>query len=280
VAHDSADVWAHPELFLLDAAGRPEIVAGVPPDYYSETGQLWGYPLYRWDRMEQDGFAWWIGRLSAALALADLIRIDHFRGFAAAWAVPAAEVTAVNGRWLPGPGEKLFAALRGKLSGLPLVAEDLGTITKDVRELLASLGIPGMKVLQFAFSDPDSEHLPHNHVRNGVAYTSTHDNDTARGWSAGLSPREKSRVEDYLGGDEREIWWDLIRAACASVAARAVVPLQDVLGLGSEARMNTPGRAEGNWTWRARREDFRAEPAERLRRLAELTARAAPGPGT
>ena len=272
VAHDSADVWAHRDLFELDDSGRPQLLAGVPPDYFSETGQLWGYPLYRWDRMEQDNFAWWTERIRASLALADLVRIDHFRGFASYWAVPADEPDARGGRWLPGPGERLFRALAQALDGLPIVAEDLGTITEDVAELLANLGIPGMRVLQFAFSEEDSPHAPHRHVSNAVVYTGTHDNDTARGWFSGLTASERRRLEDYVGRCE-QIEWDLIRAAYTSVADRAVVPLQDVFGLGSEARMNTPATASGNWTWRARSEDFTPERAERLKRLAELTGR-------
>lgn len=274
VAHDSADVWARQELFLLDASGMPEAVAGVPPDAYSATGQLWGYPLYRWDAMERDGFRWWIARLRQALSVADAARIDHFRGFAAGWSVPASETFAIAGRWIPGPGLKLFEAVRQELGDVPLVAEDLGVITGDVRALLAALGIPGMKVLQFGFSENDSEHLPHRHVANAVVYTGTHDNDTTRGWFAALPGPEKSRVLDYVGGDGSDIARDFIRAASTSVAGLAVVPLQDVLGLGSEARMNTPGVARGNWTWRALPGSFTAERAEDLKRLALLTGRA------
>jgi 4-alpha-glucanotransferase len=260
-------------LFLLDAAGMPEAVAGVPPDAYSATGQLWGYPLYRWDEMERDGFRWWIARLRQALAVADVARIDHFRGFAAGWSVPASETSAIAGRWIPGPGLKLFEAVRRELGDLPLVAEDLGVITGDVRALLAALGIPGMKVLQFGFSEDDSEHLPHRHVANAVVYTGTHDNDTTRGWFAALSALERTRVLDYVGGDGTDIARDFIREASTSVAGLAVVPLQDVLGLGSEARMNTPGVAEGNWAWRALPGALTPERAERLKRLAALTGR-------
>jgi 4-alpha-glucanotransferase len=274
VTHDSADVWARQELFLLDPSGMPEAVAGVPPDAFSETGQLWGYPLYRWDAMERDGFRWWIARLRLSLSIADIARIDHFRGFAAGWSVPASETSAIAGRWIPGPGLKLFDAVRQKLGDVPLVAEDLGVITGDVRELLASLGIPGMKVLQFGFSEDDSEHLPHRHVANAVVYTGTHDNDTTRGWFAALGGRERSRVLEYVGGDGSDIAGDFIRAAYTSVAGLAVVPLQDVLGLGSEARMNTPGVARGNWTWRAEPGAFAPERAGRLKRLAALTGRA------
>ena len=276
LAHDSADVWARRELFALDESGTPEMVAGVPPDSFSAAGQLWGYPLYRWERMEEEGFAWWISRIRTGLSAADILRIDHFRGFAACWGVPAGEKTASNGRWLPGPGRRLFDAVRAELGEVPIVAEDLGTITRDVRELLAALGIPGMKVLQFAFSQTDSEHLPRRHVANAVVYTGTHDNDTARGWFAALPAAEKARALDCLGGDGSEIEWDMIRAAYDSVADRAIVPLQDVFGLGSQARMNTPGRARGNWTWRALDTDFTEARAARLKSLAESGGRAQP----
>ncbi len=281
VAHDSADVWAHRELFALDAVGWPEAVAGVPPDYFSETGQLWGYPLYRWDAMEAQGFRWWLDRIRTCLSAVDLVRIDHFRGLAGYWAVPAGDPDARGGQWLPAPGDALFRALAQEMGTLPIVAEDLGTITQDVTELLTRLAIPGMRVLQFAFSEDDSPHAPHRHVENAVVYPGTHDNDTARGWYATLSVEERRRVAEYLGGDGSAIEWDLIRAAYASVAARAVAPVQDVFGLGGEARMNRPAQAAGNWTWRARAEDFTAERAERLRRLARLTGRVAvpPSPG-
>lgn len=273
VAYDSADVWAHPELFALDERLHPTEVAGVPPDYFSPTGQLWGNPLYRWDRMEADGFAWWVSRIAAGLRACDLLRIDHFRAFAAYWSVPASDSTALNGRWVPGPGRKLFDAARQALGSLPILAEDLGDISKEVRELLAQLRIPGMKILQFGFYGSDSEYLPHRYPRDCVVYTGTHDNDTARGWYARLKPEERQRVYDYLGSDGHEIEWDLIRAALTSVAARAIVPLQDVLGLSSEARMNTPSEPGGNWGWRAAPDAFRPDLAERLRRLVELTGR-------
>ncbi|MDQ2870430.1 MAG: 4-alpha-glucanotransferase [Acidobacteriota bacterium] len=273
VAHDSADVWAHRELFALDANGTPERVAGVPPDYFSATGQLWGYPVYRWEASAREGYAWWIERLRANLRLADLVRVDHFRGFAAFWEVEAAEETALRGRWSPGPGRALFDAASRKLGPLPLVAEDLGVITDDVAALLADLGFPGMKVLQFAFSEDDSPHLPHRHAENSVVYTGTHDNDTTRGWAAALSAEERDRYLEYSGTAGSDPAGDLIRLAYESVARRAVIPLQDVLDLGTEARMNTPGVGAGNWTWRARAEDLTPERAERLRRLAELTGR-------
>jgi 4-alpha-glucanotransferase len=266
VAPDGADERAWPQFFRRDA------VAGCPPDAYAATGQLWGNPLYRWDAIADDGYRWWIERLRRTFSLFDLVRLDHFRGFVEYWAVPAGEPTAANGRWRQGPGRALFDAVRRELGDVPLVAEDLGTITPDVRALLEDLGIPGMKVLQFAFYGEDT-YLPHRHVPNAVVYTGTHDNDTARGWWAGLTGEERARVRDYLGSDGAEIEWDLIRAAYESVAQRAIVPVQDVFGLGSEARMNTPGEGVGSWSWRAREEDFTPERAARLRRLAELTGR-------
>jgi 4-alpha-glucanotransferase len=272
-AFGSADVWAHRRLFTVHEGGRAETVAGVPPDYFSATGQLWGNPLYRWDAMEAEGFDWWIERLRVNFRLADLVRIDHFRGFAAYWEVKAGETTALNGRWVTGPGQKLFVAIRHALGDVPIIAEDLGEITHDVKALLGKLGIPGMKVLQFAFSEIDGDYLPHRHVPNCVVYTGTHDNDTTRGWWETAGEEQRRRVMDYLGTDGGDIEWAFIRAAYASVARRAVVPMQDVLGLGSEARMNTPGRADGNWAWRAKADAFRPELAARLHRLAELTGR-------
>ncbi len=277
VAHDSADVWAHPELFALDRDGLPERVAGVPPDYFSETGQLWGYPVYRWDACAREGYAWWIERLRANLRLADGVRIDHFRGFAAFWEVPAGEKTAIAGRWSPGPGRALFDAATRALGPLPIVAEDLGTITEEVAVLLAELGVPGMKVLQFAFSEDDSPHLPHRHTENALVYTGTHDNDTSNGWAAGLAVglggEERDRYLAYVGGEGLDPADDLIRLAFESVARLAVVPMQDVFGLGSAARMNTPGLATGNWAWRASAEDFTAKRAADLRRRGALTGR-------
>jgi 4-alpha-glucanotransferase len=280
VAYDSADVWSHPELFALDETLRPIEVAGVPPDYFSATGQLWGNPLYRWDRMEEDGYAWWVDRIAAGLAVCDLLRIDHFRAFSAYWSVPATESTALNGKWVPGPGRKLFDAARRALGGLPLLAEDLGDISPEVRQLLALLRIPGMKILQFGFYGDDSEYLPHRYPRDCVAYTGTHDNDTARGWYERLTHEEKGRVYDYLGADGREIEWALVRAAWTSVAERAIVPLQDLLGLGSEARMNNPAQPGGNWHWRVAPDALRPELAERLRRLTGLAGRLPPAAST
>lgn len=273
VSHDSADVWAHRELFALDPRGRPEKVAGVPPDYFSETGQLWGYPVYRWDACAREGYAWWIERLRANLRLADAIRVDHFRGFAGYWEVEANEATAVRGRWARGPGRDLFDAAARALGPLPLVAEDLGTITEDVAILLAALGIPGMRVLQFAFSEEDSPHLPHRHVENAFVYTGTHDNDTTRGWEAALPAADRERLRAYAGTDGSDPAGDLVRLAYESVAKAAIAPAQDLFALGSETRMNTPGVASGNWSWRARAGDFTAARAATLRRLAALTGR-------
>lgn len=275
VALDSADVWSQRRLFAVDAAGRPEAIAGVPPDDFSEDGQLWGHPLYRWDVLAAESFDWWIERVRANLRVADLVRLDHFRGFAAYWEVPAGAASAREGRWVTGPGLMLFLAIRHALGDVPIVAEDLGEITDDVRKLLATLELPGMKVLQFAFGETDSEHLPHHHLPNAVAYTGTHDNDATLSWYASLPPEAQERFRDYFGVDGSDPAGVLVRAAFASVADRAVVPLQDVLALGSAARMNVPGRAHDNWGWRAPKDAFRPEVAARLRRLAELTGRAA-----
>ena len=276
VAHDSADVWAHQELFDLDEDGQPRRVAGVPPDYFSPTGQRWGNPLYRWDRMANDGYAWWIARLRGSLELFDLVRIDHFRGLAAYWSVPTSEATALKGEWVRGPGMPFFHALRRGLGGLPIVAEDLGTITADVEVLRDGAGLPGMKVLQFAFDEEDSTHLPHHHPRRSVVYTGTHDNDTTVGWFTRLGGEARRRLLDYLGHDGEGPHWQLIRAAYTSASRLAVVPMQDVLGLGSEARMNVPGRAEGNWAWRVPPGLPRGDEPARLRRLAQVSGRLVP----
>ncbi len=252
VARDSAEVWAHRELFQMDAAGRPTVVAGVPPDYFSATGQRWGNPLYDWERHAEEGYAWWIARLRHALSACDAVRLDHFRGFVAHWEIPADEETAVNGRWVPGPGRAFFAAVGEALGGLPLVAEDLGVITEDVVALRRELGLPGMAVLHFAFTpEPRSAYLPYNLHRDTVVYTGTHDNNTTVGWwleDAGEAERDFARR--YMATDGHEIHWDLIRLALATVADLAVVPHQDLAGLGADCRMNTPGRGDGNWTFR------------------------------
>jgi 4-alpha-glucanotransferase len=278
VATDSADVWAHSRYFQLDPMGRPKAVSGVPPDYFSPHGQRWGNPLYRWDRMRDAGYSWWVARMRANVRFADIIRIDHFRGLASYWAVPAAQKTAERGEWLPGPGLSLFRAMEGTLGPLPVVAEDLGLITPDVRALRAETGYPGMKVLQFAFDEADSEHLPHRYERNSVIYTGTHDNDTTRGWFGKSGAARQRRALEYLGARRDQIVQAMIRAAYLSVADRAIVPMQDVFKLGSVARMNTPGKARGNWRWRARAASFTEKAAAKLRELAELAGRNS-GPG-
>ncbi|HZT96653.1 MAG TPA: 4-alpha-glucanotransferase [Chloroflexota bacterium] len=251
VAHDSADVWARQDLFELDDRGQTTVVAGVPPDYFSRTGQRWGNPHYRWSAMQADGYAWWLQRMRMMIETVDIIRLDHFRGFAAAWAIPGTDATAERGEWRPAPGMELFSTFSSSLGDLPLIAEDLGVITPDVLELRDRFHLPGMKILQFAFgSDAFNENLPHNLERPVVVYTGTHDNDTTLGWFSSIGLPERTRVCRYTHTDGREIGWDLIRLGIASVADMAFAPLQDVLGLGSSARMNLPGRADGNWTWR------------------------------
>jgi 4-alpha-glucanotransferase len=276
VAHDSADVWARQDLFLLEPGGRPRVVAGVPPDAFSATGQRWGNPLYDWTRLAAEGYGWWVDRVRGALALVDVVRLDHFRGFEAYWEVPGDAETAVTGRWVPGPGRALFEAIEAALGRVPVIAEDLGLITPAVERLRADLGYPGMKVLQFAFGDDAAgpvrgrnPYLPHNHTRDCVVYTGTHDNDTTAGWYAGLPEATRHSVRRYLAVDGSDIAWDLIRCALASVADLAIIPLQDVLGLGSEARMNRPGDPLGNWSWRYEEGQL---PDETGARLAELTA--------
>jgi 4-alpha-glucanotransferase len=274
VAADSADVWANRAIFHLDERGEPTVVAGVPPDYFSETGQRWGNPLYRWDLLKEQRFRWWVSRFRAALRFADVLRIDHFRGFAAYWEIPASEPTAIHGEWKPGPGKALFDAVRNALGNLPLIAEDLGFITPEVIELRKAIGVPGMKVLQFAFGQINSPHLPHNHDANTVVYSGTHDNDTGRGWFENATDEERELAEEYLGmhgADDAP--WTLIRAAFASVAGRVIVPAQDLLALGSEARMNRPGDGEENWAWRLPPGALTPELAARVRRLAEITGR-------
>jgi 4-alpha-glucanotransferase len=274
VAHDSADVWANPELFHLDARGLCTVVAGVPPDYFSVTGQLWGNPLYRWDVSAKSGHAWWIERVRATLATVDIIRIDHFRGFEAYWEILGGAPTAETGRWVKGPGAPFFHTLREALGDLPIVAEDLGVVTPELEKLRDGLGLPGMKVLQFAFGGGDRDpFLPHHHVKNCVVYTGTHDNDTSRGWYASAPEPERDLLRRYLGRDGSDVAWDLIRAAFSSVADTAVVPLQDVLDLGTEARMNLPGRLGGNWAWRFEWSQFGEFTRARLRALAALYSR-------
>ena len=274
VAEDSADVWNHQELFYLDDDSRPTLVAGVPPDYFSSTGQLWGNPLYNWDRMVENDFRWWRDRFQWNLRLYDLVRVDHFRGFSASWAIPAEASTAENGSWQAVPGTDLFSRLQQELGTLPIVAEDLGVITSDVEELRDRFALPGMKVLQFAFdSDAQNPYLPHQHIPRSVVYTGTHDNDTTLGWWRSVQPEIRARMQDYLGYKCRDMPWPLIATALSSVARTAVIPMQDILSLAGKTRMNTPGTTEGNWQWRMSADQFNPEQIERLRRLSHLYGR-------
>ena len=283
VALDSAEVWTHPEKFFLDEGGRPTVVAGVPPDYFSKTGQLWGNPLYRWDVMAQDGYRWWVERLRATRELVDIVRLDHFRGFESYWEVPAGERTAISGGWVKGPGADFLATIKRELGELPIIAEDLGIITPEVNALREQFELPGMRVLQFAFAGgSDNTHRPHNYPRNCVVYTGTHDNNTTVGWFQGEGARvaeaddvrrERETALGYLGSRGDEINWDLIRLAFMSVADTAIVPVQDVLGLGSEARMNTPGTTSGNWRWRLAAGQLTEQHARRLAELGQLYGR-------
>jgi len=286
VAHDSADVWTNPDQFKLNEDGTPIVVAGVPPDYFSATGQLWGNPLYNWEQMQVDGFKWWIDRVSATLETFDIARIDHFRGFAACWEIPGGDKTAERGSWVTAPGRELFTAIREALGQVPIIAEDLGVITPDVEALRDGFGFPGMRILQFGFSsDTKNLDLPHNYHQNVVVYTGTHDNDTAVGWFSSVagagSTRDAQQIErerefclKYLDTDGAEIHWDFIRAVLASVANTAVVPLQDVLGLGTDARMNLPNTTEGNWAWRFKASALTREIEMRLNGLSQLYGRA------
>ena len=282
VAHDSADCWAHRELFYLEPDGQPSVVAGVPPDYFSATGQRWGNPLYRWDVMAADGYAWWIERLRAVLATVDVLRLDHFRGFAGYWAIPGDAPTAERGTWEPGPGAPFFAAVERALGRLPIIAEDLGVITPDVEALRDRYGFPGMTILQFAFgSGPRNPYLPHNFRPASVVYTGTHDNDTTAGWYATATEEERHHAREYLASDGSRIVWDLVRLGLASVADTAITPLQDLLELGSAARMNRPGVPGGNWRWRYSPHALSPELLNRLKALTELFGRAneaAPAP--
>jgi 4-alpha-glucanotransferase len=285
VAHDSADVWTNPEQFKLAQDGLPTVVAGVPPDYFSATGQYWGNPIYDWDRMKADGFKWWIERVRATLQMVDVARIDHFRGFAACWEIPGGHKTAERGQWVPAPGRELFTALANELGELPIIAEDLGVITPEVDQLRDDFGFPGMRVLQFAFGgDADDIHLPHNYHRNVVAYTGTHDNDTTVGWfhagAGAASTRTENEINSerefckkYLHTSAAQIEWDFIRAVLSSVANTAIIPLQDVLGAGSEGRMNLPNSNEGNWSWRFAAGELTDDRRERLRSLSATYGR-------
>ncbi len=271
---DSADAWAQPEIFELDGELKPIRVAGVPPDYFSKTGQRWGNPLYRWEAIESSGFRWWIERTRRAMQLYDIVRLDHFRGFEAYWAIPAAEKTAVRGEWVKAPGLKLFRALEEALGPLALVAEDLGVITPEVDQLRDALGLPGMKVMQFGFGNRGAHvHLPQRHTARTVVYTGTHDNDTTQGWWETAAEKERKAAEALLGPVNGRAAWPMIRAAAASVAQMVIFPAQDLLGLGSEARMNTPAVADGNWSWRAPEGCWTEALAEQLAALTEATDR-------
>jgi 4-alpha-glucanotransferase len=285
VAHDSADVWTNPDEFKLDKNGAPIVVAGVPPDYFSSTGQFWGNPLYNWERMLKEGFKWWIERVRATLEVVDIARVDHFRGFAACWEIPGGDKTAERGQWVAAPGRELFTAIRKALGELPIIAEDLGVITPDVVALRDDFGFPGMRILQFGFGgDTKNIDLPHNYIPNVVAYTGTHDNDTTVGWFRSVAgegstrtakqiKRERTFCLNYLNTDGKDIHWEFIRAVFASVANTAIVPLQDVLGLGTEARMNLPNSTEGNWSWRYTQGALTSNVASRLKELTELYGR-------
>ena len=279
IAYDSADAWSHRDLFHLDEDGNPTIVAGVPPDYFSVTGQRWGNPHYRWDVMAKNGYAWWVERFRQAFATVDIIRIDHFRGFEASWEVPASEETAVKGEWVKGPGIDLFNAVQDKLGTLPIIAEDLGLITPEVHALRKEAGFPGMRVLQFGFgSDEEDPFLPHNYVPETVVYTGTHDNDTSIGWYAAAPEKERAAFREYSGkisedGSGEKVHEEMIRLATESVADTVVIPLQDWLGLGTEARMNMPGRADGNWGWRYDESVLSDELSNRMREIASRTGR-------
>lgn len=286
VAQDSADVWAHRDLFYLNDEGSPTKVAGVPPDYFSETGQLWGNPLYRWDVMKRDGYQWWIERIRATLSLVDIVRLDHFRGFEKYWAVPAEAKTAINGQWEAGPGEEFFTAIQNELGSLPIIAENLGFITPEVETLRRKFAFPGMSILQFAFgTDPQADEFkPYNFEKNSVVYTGTHDNETIVGWftteGVGETTRKLAEVTEerdfvlkYLGTDGREINWEFIRLALSSVSDTAIIPLQDVLGVGNDGRMNIPARESGNWGWRFRSADLTARISQRLAELTHIYGR-------
>jgi 4-alpha-glucanotransferase len=274
VAHDSVDVWANPHLFFMDDSGMPTVVAGVPPDYFSPTGQLWGNPLYRWDEHVKTGFSWWLNRIKASLSLVDIIRIDHFRGFAGYWEIPGKAKTAEIGCWKPGPGKQFFHSIRQSLGELPIIAEDLGVITPDVVDLRDTFNLPGMKILQFAFdSTPEDPFLPHNYPVNCVVYTGTHDNDTAKGWYQRVSDNEKAAYRGYMGRDGSNVSWDLIRGIWSSVAIFCLAPMQDFLCLGNEARMNYPGNPSGNWMWRMPGNSLTSELQSKIRQLNYLYSR-------
>lgn len=282
VAFDSADVWCNQSQFKLEPDGSPSVVAGVPPDYFSKTGQLWGNPIYDWERMRKGGFKWWIDRVKFNLQIFDIARLDHFIGFTRAWEVPGTDKTAENGEWVGVPGQDLFSTFRYVLGDLPLIAEDLGEVTPEVEHLRDSFGLPGMRVLQFAFGgDAKNPHLPHNYPQNSVVYTGTHDNDTVAGWFKEKKKSKRRKNPDvelghclkYLRTNGKEIHWDFIREALASTADIAIIPMQDLLGLDNSARMNLPASTDGNWSWRATNDKFSDVTAQRLRELSSFYGR-------
>ncbi len=274
VSMDSADVWRNPQEFKLNEDLTPKVAAGVPPDYFSETGQLWGNPIYDWDKMRADGFDWWTRRVKFILKTVDILRIDHFVGFGRAWEVPGGDKTAENGTWVNVPGRELFSTLKQKLGELPVMAEDLGEVTPEVESLRDGFGFPGMRILLFAFGgDAENLHLPHNYIENCVAYTGTHDNDTVVGWFKKANDSERKFCLEYLDSDGEEINWDFINAIWESVADTAIAPMQDILGLGNNARMNLPASNSGNWNWRCEEDCFSDETAERLKELTEIFGR-------
>jgi len=274
VDHNSADVWSHPEFFAVDKQGNRELVAGVPPDYFSETGQLWGNPLYKWSAIKKDGFSWWLERFKQMFDLFDAIRVDHFRGFDEYWEVKASEQTAINGEWVKAPGVELFTTIKEKLGSLPIIAEDLGLMTQGVEDLRDQFNFPGMKILQFAFdSDSTNSFLPHNYPQNCVTYTGTHDNDTTIGWYTSAPGVEQHRAREYTRSDGSNIQWELIRLGMFSVADQAIFPLQDFMNLQSEHRMNTPGTVGGNWMWRYTPDMLQNVDKQRIRKMAEMSNR-------
>ena len=274
VSPDSADVWANPQLFRLDKERRPLFIAGVPPDYFSATGQLWGNPHYDWDAMAKTGFSWWLARFRATFKLVDMVRLDHFRGFEAYWEVPAGSPNAIQGRWVKAPGLEMLDTLRNTVGHLPIIAEDLGVITPEVDALRRRFDLPGMRILQFAFDGgSDNRFLPHNYDANTVVYTGTHDNDTTWGWYRTAPEHERDNVRRYLARDGSDAAWDLIRLAWGSVASHAIAPLQDVLNLGTEGRMNFPGKPQGNWAWRFRADHLNPWILDRLAEMTELYRR-------
>jgi len=278
VAHDGSDVWANRHLFSLDKIGNPTVIAGVPPDYFSPTGQRWGNPLYRWDVLKSEGYDWWIRRFQSCFEMVDIARVDHFRGFEAYWEVPASEETAVNGQWTPGPGMDFLQTVKEKLGNLPIIAEDLGVITPGVEALRDGMGLPGMKILQFAFGGGEfgvNTFLPHHHIQNCVVYTGTHDNNTTVGWwvSGEANDNDKKLFQDYIGHEVTEIHWDMIRLGMMSVANTFILPLQDLWGFGEDTRMNMPGRPSGNWGWRFSAEWLEDPAREKLARLTQIFGR-------